>query len=255
MKKIFVAFMVIALLLAACGGNGEDAASVNDTAQAASANSDAASGDAADPGERGDVPDFSKMELPLMSQLMLGTFMLEDTEYAVDAEQAAALLPLWKLLNNLSSSETSADQEINAVVEQIEANMTTEQLQAIAEMELNNETSMTLMTELGLDMLQREDSDFEMPTGGGDMGGGPGGDMGGAPAGGGDMGGAPAGDMGGGNMGGGDMAGGDADVSQEDMEAMQATREAGGGGMGGGGNRMNTMFIEPLIELLEGKIS
>ncbi len=75
--------------------------------------------------------------LPPEAALMLGTVKLDETEYAIDATQAAELLPLWKALRSLSESETAASAEVEALINQINATMTSEQLDAIAAMELS----------------------------------------------------------------------------------------------------------------------
>ncbi len=64
-------------------------------------------------------------------QLAVGTLNLEGTAQAVDASQAATLLPLWELLAQLNSSGSAAPEEITAVVEQIRLNMTDAQISAI----------------------------------------------------------------------------------------------------------------------------
>ncbi len=74
--------------------------------------------------------------LPSAGQLAAGTLGLEGTTWAVDAEQASQLLPLWQGLLSLLNSPTSSDQEINGVVTQIEAAMTPDQVAAISAMHL-----------------------------------------------------------------------------------------------------------------------
>ena len=70
-------------------------------------------------------------------QLALGTLRLEGTPQAVDSQTAAQLLPLWRLMDELSTSSATAPQEVSAVVDQIRATMTTEQLGAIDDMTLS----------------------------------------------------------------------------------------------------------------------
>ena len=67
-------------------------------------------------------------------QLATGTVQLEGTEQAVDSASAAKLLPLWQLLEQLSTSSTTAPEEITAVVEEIQLNMTPAQITAIEAM-------------------------------------------------------------------------------------------------------------------------
>jgi hypothetical protein len=69
-------------------------------------------------------------------QLLLGTLGLESTEFAVSANQASALLPLWETLQSLESSGTSAQAEVQAVIDQIQGSMSDDQLTAITAMNL-----------------------------------------------------------------------------------------------------------------------
>jgi hypothetical protein len=113
-RKIFLGALpagMLILVLAACG-----------TA--------APSGSATAGNERGNQP------LPKQSELALGTLKLEGTAQAVDSETAAALLPMWKLLQEMNSSSTAAPQEIDAVVEAIETALTPERADAISAMHL-----------------------------------------------------------------------------------------------------------------------
>jgi len=70
------------------------------------------------------------------AKLALGTMKLEGTKEAVDPKTAAKLIPLWQLLVQLHSSSSSAPQEVTAVVDQIKATMTTDQLNTINSMSL-----------------------------------------------------------------------------------------------------------------------
>jgi len=84
--------------------------------------------------------------LSASGQLMLGTLKLEGTDQAVAPEQAKALLPLWQAFqgNALRSSA-----ERNAVLAQIEAEMTPGQLQAIAAMHLTQDDLRVWIREQG----------------------------------------------------------------------------------------------------------
>jgi hypothetical protein len=76
--------------------------------------------------------------LPVRLQLTLGSLMLADTPNAITPAQAADLLPLWQALQSLTSSGTSATAETNAVLAQIEATMTSEQIAAIRALQLTS---------------------------------------------------------------------------------------------------------------------
>jgi len=70
------------------------------------------------------------------NQLLLGTLMLEESEWVVDAEQARTLLPLWQGIRGTMRSGASAQAEIDALLRQIEAAMTADQIAAIRKMKL-----------------------------------------------------------------------------------------------------------------------
>jgi hypothetical protein len=82
------------------------------------------------------TPAASASTLSTEGRLLVGTIQLENTDQAVDAAQAATLLPLWETLQSLASSGTAAEAEVQAVVDQINSAMTSEQLSSITAMNL-----------------------------------------------------------------------------------------------------------------------
>lgn len=100
--------------------------------------------------------------LDATSGLVLGTLRLEGTPDAVTPEQAASLLPLWTVIQG-GSLQGAAETE--AVLKQVQANMSEAQLAAIEAMGLTMEDMEAWMQEQGI----------EMPAPRGDgQGGGPG---------------------------------------------------------------------------------
>ncbi len=200
---MILGLLVLIVALAACGGGQADTtAAVSDAAQA----------------PRAGLSDDT--ELPLSMKLPVGTLMLEETDYAVTPAQAKELLPLWQMLGALQESGTASQVEIEAVLDQIQAAMTPEQLAAIEEM--SPEDMRSLFQELGMRGQRDPDSgegggfrppEGMMPPGGGE----------GRPG------------MGPGGFG---------DLSPEE----QATAMAERGGMGMGFGRA---FTDQVIELLE----
>ncbi len=69
-------------------------------------------------------------------QLTLGSLKLAETNTPITAEQAKVMLPLWEGLMNMTRTGNSAQAEVNAVLGQIEAAFTPEQLTAIRDMKL-----------------------------------------------------------------------------------------------------------------------
>ena len=76
-------------------------------------------------GESAEAPS-SVGEVADATQLALGTLKLDETDLAVTPAQAAELVPLWQASRNLARSGTGATEEVNAVLEQIQAAMTPE---------------------------------------------------------------------------------------------------------------------------------
>jgi hypothetical protein len=123
-------------------------------------------------------------------QLLLGTIQLEGTTNAVTKEQTAALIPLWTNFKSLSESMRPAQGEpgqqgqpnatsqaadsglqtqLDEIIEQIQSAMTMEQVQAIAAMQITQETSRAIMEEQGITMGGPQQGGGQPPAGGGDM--------------------------------------------------------------------------------------
>jgi len=77
--------------------------------------------------------------------------MLDETAYAIDSQQAAELLPLWKVLLSLTDSDTAAQAEVDAVFASIQDSMTSEQMAAIENMELTMADMAKVMEILGIE--------------------------------------------------------------------------------------------------------
>lgn len=230
-----MALLVIILVLSACGDSAEVASSlpVEET-----------SSNGADPGadDTRAIGEEFRDAIPVSAQLGFGTLMLEESEYAVDPEQAAQLLPLWKAARSLSESDTVAEKELDAVFTQIEDTMTSEQISAINEMQLTGEEMAQLMEDLEISLgfgvgtfgnrtpEQQATAQAARESGEGLPGGGI---------------------PGGGNPGGRGPGGGQGldigNLTPEQQATMEARREE----RGGAGARFALVFADPLIELLE----
>lgn len=187
MKRLMILGIAMALILAfaACGGNKEDSESAD---QPAAEQADSQSNQAA--GEKVRLDDSYHDALTIPVQLALGSLSLEETESAINAALAAKLLPLWQAYQSLSNSDTAADAELNALLNQIQDTMNPEQVQAIAGMKLTDEGVDARFEELGIGFggagLGGENNNGAgggSPRGGfprgGPPGGGPGGGLGG----------------------------------------------------------------------------
>jgi hypothetical protein len=81
--------------------------------------------------------------------LIVGTIRLEDTDYAITADQAAKILPMWQVLKDLNESGSAAQEEMDGLVTQIQGTMTKDQINAIKDMGLTSEDMTALMQSSG----------------------------------------------------------------------------------------------------------
>ncbi len=79
----------------------------------------------------------ANVELPTQTKITLGVLKLEDTDFAVTAEQAQELIPMFYVLQDLNDSDTAAQEEIDGLVNQIQETMTDDQVEAIDGMTLS----------------------------------------------------------------------------------------------------------------------
>jgi len=202
-KTLFALMMIFALSLTACGGASTETASL--------------------------TADYENA-ISVQLQLSAGTFKLEGTDLAVDAAQAAELIPLWQVLNSLNESGSAAPEEIDALIIQIQETMTAEQINAIVDMQLTIEDMGVVMQEYALTsgMGTGEVPPEGFVPGAGRDSGVPGLSSGG---------------------GGGDTTG----MTPEQIEAAQAEREAAGDTGTMVNSRLATAVTEGLITLLQSK--
>jgi hypothetical protein len=230
MKKIMLAVLIVSVSLGAVGCSKGEAETQDDAFR---------------------LDDSFEKALSVQAQLMLGTLKLEDTELAIDGEQAQALTPLWKALRSLVSSDTAAEAEVAAVLEQIQATMAEDQVEAIATMRLTEDDIFSTMQELALSV-----SGLEAFGEGGGLRGGefPEGftpPEGSIPDEGGRPGGGPEGGFNPGDGGGGFAGGLGQGLSPEQRETLRAER--GAAGRPGIANRIGLFLMEPFIAILEAK--
>lgn len=207
---------------------------------AAAASSPAGSTARQTPQPAGINPDTG--QLPLETRLAVGILSLENSDLAVTPEQAQTLLPLWKAVKALSSSDTASGEEIQALYEQIQEALSADQLQQIQSLTLTQDDLRAMMEQYGIqpnlpagmeDNLSQEQiaTRVAQRAEGGFPGGGPGGGF------------PPDGGMGG---------GGGMPPSFDGQNGQQVTpdptRIAQRRGLG-----MNRLFLDPLIQLLESR--
>ena len=90
--------------------------------------------------------------LSFASELVVGTLKLEETDQLITGEQAKELLTMWKVYDVLINSDTSAQQEMDDLLEQIQDTMTLEQNNAINAMDLGQQDVQTILLEQGVSM-------------------------------------------------------------------------------------------------------
>jgi len=237
LENLTLILILVAGVLAGCGGETPAPAAEQEEAVAVNVVAD-------ESGEYVSAALDTSYEgaLPASNQLALGTLRLEGTEEAVTPEQAVALLPLWQAIQ---SEALQSNTEINAVLKQIEGKMTSEQLQAIAAMQLTMEDLGTWTQEQGIGpRFSPEALATRQAEGGGQGGFGPPGNLSEeerasmrATM---EAGGMPFGDRG--------------NLSEEERAARRATAEAGGMNFSGRGFRGGAgqigFLAQPLIDLL-----
>ncbi len=141
--QIWIALIIFASLLTACGGATSTAPTAPNT-----------SDNAATPTPLSatylkiDYADATSVR----NQVALGTLKLEGTANAVTAEQAKSLLPLWQAIVALSGTTTTAEEELTAVQNQIVAALTPAQLQAIGALQLTTTQLNAFYAEKGIVM-------------------------------------------------------------------------------------------------------
>lgn len=241
MKKpiIMICLIVTILLISACGGSTPQA-QPNGNPPGGSTNQSGSTtgGVSKDNTTYLDISYSNAMSVSM--QLLVGTLKLKGTENEVDAETAKELLPLWKAVKSLSSSDTTSSLEMDALYKQIQRTMSEEQIAAISDMKLTMSNMMELSQELGLSMggrgmgaiseEQKATAEASQTSGGG------------ASAGGGMMGGGPGGGMPGGGMMGGSPPG--ESTSNGTIEARSASRVS----------EVDSSLVEAVIEYLHTKI-
>lgn len=216
MKKLTIATLtILILILTACGSASSSTPQIGPGSQA--------------------------QTLPAATQLIVGIFKLDGTAQAVTAEQAKALLPLWQVYQDLLTSDTAAQEEIDALVEQVQETMTTEQMQAITDMNLTQQDVISVMQDQGMGISQRSNmgnGDGATTTGGGGFAP----PDGGFPSGGGFT--PPDGGFQG------RPGDGGQNLTPEQIATVQAARQQGSGG---GGAFIPSALLDALIKLLQEK--
>jgi hypothetical protein len=186
--------------------------------------------------------DPSKM--PVDQKLGIGILKLEGSPQAITAKQAQDLLPLWKAVKSLGTSNNTSPQEITALYKQIQDTLTPDQVQAIQKLTWTQQDMQSIMQKYGIQFNQgglatqdpsaRATRIAQFQSQGGNRQGG--GNFGGG------------GGFGGGNFGGqtGQNGNGQNRANPQRTPDPNANRNRGGGGF-------NNIFADAVIKLLQQK--
>jgi hypothetical protein len=154
--------------------------------------------------------------LPMATQLAVGTLKLAGTDQTVTAEQAKDLVVYWETYKQLSQSDTAAQAEYDGLIAQIEETLTTDQMQAITDMNITQQDVFASMQGVTVTTSSSGSSTVSVPSGGangdGMPAGGPPADGGGAP---------PDGGVGG------DMSGAASAANTDQTQSTQADSSTG----------------------------
>jgi hypothetical protein len=146
--KILTILILMGLFLSACSGTGaeEDISSSNQESlnKSIGLNVDDTEDQLDDNlGEE----ETDSVQLSTQIRLILGSMSLDEAGLDLSLEQANALLPLWKVMKNLLGSDTSAAAEIEALLTQIQDELTPEQRNWVENFSLNQEEYQAILAE------------------------------------------------------------------------------------------------------------
>jgi len=150
-KKKILIVLVMMLLLTACSG-GESVVPVQNQEAAMNEveNEGADTAGAANPADpdqvQSQVQTQEMVQLSTQVRLILGSMALAESDLKLTQEQATALIPLWKVLKTLLSSDTAAGEEIEALLNQIQTVFTPEQLEWITNYNLSPDAYQEILT-------------------------------------------------------------------------------------------------------------
>lgn len=185
-KTILTVLTFFTLLVSACSSQPPATATaapvVEQAAQSPTQPAPAATQEPAQPPSAALNADYENA-VSVSMQLLLGALKLEGTANAITKEQAALLIPLWTNFKVLSESmrpaqgqgqpnatpeaaDSGLQTQLDEIIEQIQSAMTAEQIQAIAAMQITQETSQAIMTEKGITLGGTQGGNGNMQGGG-----------------------------------------------------------------------------------------
>jgi hypothetical protein len=110
-------------------------------------------------------------DLPIETQLAVGTLKLSGAAQDISVEQAKALVVYWQVYKELSQSQTAAQAEIDGLVAQIQETMTSDQMQAITDMNITQQDVLASMQGVTVASSSSSSSTISVPSGAASGGG------------------------------------------------------------------------------------
>ncbi|MGZ9221081.1 MAG: hypothetical protein ACXW4Q_03155 [Anaerolineales bacterium] len=146
MKNIYILFTLFVLLLSACSA-ASPSSEASDTLS--SAGTAIAPTNVVADSSATDLPPVGENAIPTSIQLLAGLTQLENTALAVTSTQAESLLPVLNYMKELSTNRSATQEQFDALIEQARSILTEEQNTAINNMQLKQETIMSLVPQRG----------------------------------------------------------------------------------------------------------
>lgn len=163
MKRLFIITTLLTLLLTACGAAAptEPAVSAQDaTAIAQLVSTQLAQQTESAPTQAPSIQTGAAASalntkytdaVSVAEQLLTGTFMLADTNLSLTGEQTAQLIPLWTSLKE-AVQNSAAQEQTDAILQQIESTLTAEQVKAIVDFRITRQSMMSVLQDKGVTM-------------------------------------------------------------------------------------------------------
>jgi hypothetical protein len=153
MKETFIVLSVLALILSACSTSQKTDETAIIQEATAIANIVSATKTALAPlptlvsteaSSSGLTTDYENAS-PVSMQILIGITQLENTDHAITSTQAESFIAVLNFMKDLSMNTSATEEQFDALVEQAESILTGEQIQAIANLKITQETAMSLL--------------------------------------------------------------------------------------------------------------
>lgn len=163
MKRLFITLTLLTLLLTACGAaapteqavSAQDATAIAQLVSTQLAQQTESAPTQVSPTQAGATTSALNTDytdaVSVAEQLLTGIFMLADTNLSLTGEQTAQFIPLWTSLKDITQNST-AQEQTDAILQQIESTLTAEQVKAIADFKITRQSMMSVLQDKGVTM-------------------------------------------------------------------------------------------------------